>query len=52
MIVALIGLNQGFIQQDAYSAIILMSLLTTIIPPLIMRNLLYKKREEKTNGTQ
>ena len=52
MIVALIGLNQGFIKQDAYSAIILMSLLTTIIPPLIMRNLLFKKREEKTNGTQ
>jgi len=42
MIVALIGLSQGFIDQDAYSALILMSLLTTVIPPLIMRNLLYK----------
>jgi Kef-type K+ transport system membrane component KefB len=50
MIVALIGLNQGFIDQSAYSALILMSLLTTIISPLILRNVLFKKREEKADG--
>ena len=38
MIVALIGLDQYLINQSTYSALILMSLLTTIIPPLILRN--------------
>ena len=42
MIVALIGLGQNLINQSTYAAIILMSLVTTIIPPLIMRNWLYK----------
>jgi Na+:H+ antiporter len=42
MIVALIGLSQNLINQGTYSALILMSLLTTIIPPLILRNWLYK----------
>ena len=39
MIVALIGLNQKLIGQDTYAALILMSLLTTIIPPLVLRRL-------------
>jgi Kef-type K+ transport system membrane component KefB len=43
MIVALIGLSQGLISQSAYSALILMSLLTTIIPPLVLRNWLFKR---------
>ena len=43
MIVALIGLSQDLINQSTYSALILMSLLTTIIPPLILRNWLYKR---------
>jgi Kef-type K+ transport system membrane component KefB len=42
MIVALIGLDAGLIDQGIYSAIILMSLLTTVIPPLILRNWLFK----------
>jgi Kef-type K+ transport system membrane component KefB len=42
MLVALIGLGQGLINQGVYSALILMSLLTTIIPPLILRNWLFK----------
>jgi len=42
MIVALIGLNAGLISQSVYAAVILMSLLTTIIPPLLFRNLIYK----------
>ncbi|OGO30763.1 MAG: sodium:proton exchanger [Chloroflexi bacterium RBG_16_56_11] len=43
MIVALIGLSQNMISQSTYSALILMSLLTTIIPPLILRNWLFKR---------
>ena len=47
MIVALIGLNQGLIPQSTYSALILMALLTTVIPPIILRNWLFKERREK-----
>ena len=43
MIVALIGLSQNLINQSTYSALILMSLITTIIPPLILRNWLFKR---------
>ena len=43
MIVALIGLSQNMINQGVYSALILMSLITTIIPPLILRNWLYRR---------
>jgi Kef-type K+ transport system membrane component KefB len=43
MIIALIGLSQNLIDQNTYTAIILMSLLTTIIPPLIIRNWLFKR---------
>jgi Kef-type K+ transport system membrane component KefB len=42
MIVALIGLSQNLIDQSTYAALILMSLLTTIIPPVILRNWLFK----------
>jgi Kef-type K+ transport system membrane component KefB len=45
MIVALIGLNQQLIAPNIYAALILMSLLTTIIPPLIFRNWLFKSRK-------
>jgi Kef-type K+ transport system membrane component KefB len=44
MIVALIGLDQNLITQEGYVALILMSLLTTIIPPLLLRNWLFKTR--------
>lgn len=44
MIVALIGLNQNLINQDVYAALILMSLLTTIVPPVILRNFLFKSK--------
>ena len=43
MIVALIGLNAGLIQQDIYVSLVLMSLLTTIITPIILRNWLYRQ---------
>jgi len=44
MIVALIGLSKGWIQQDTYAALVMMSLLTTIIPPLVLRNWLFKRK--------
>jgi Kef-type K+ transport system membrane component KefB len=46
MIVALIGFDQNMITQSTYSAIILMSLLTTIIPPIVLRNWLFKRHPE------
>jgi len=47
MIIALIGLNQGLIMQNTYAALVLMSLLTTIIPPLILRNWLFKEKSKQ-----
>ena len=46
MIVALIGLSKKWIEQDVYVALVMMSLLTTIIPPLLLRNWLYKSRND------
>ena len=43
MIVALIGLNAGIIDQGIYVAIVLMSLLTTLVTPIVYRNCLLKK---------
>ena len=37
MIVALIGLNLGIIKQDIYVSLILMSILTTIFVPIVLR---------------
>jgi Kef-type K+ transport system membrane component KefB len=51
MIVALIGLNNNLIQQDTYAALVLMSLITTIIPPLILRNWFYRKKTVQTLPT-
>ena len=42
MIVALIGLNQKVIGQDIYVSLVLMSLLTTLFTPIVLRNWLYK----------
>jgi Kef-type K+ transport systems, membrane components len=42
MIVALIGLEKGIIGQGVYVAIVMMSLLTTIITPIVYRNWFYK----------
>jgi Kef-type K+ transport system membrane component KefB len=51
MIIALIGLQQGIIDQGLYVALVLMSLLTTVITPIIYRNWLYKG-ELGTIGTE
>ncbi|MBP9855383.1 MAG: cation:proton antiporter [Candidatus Omnitrophica bacterium] len=39
MIVGLIGLHQGLITQEIYAAIIFMSLLTTILTPIVLRRI-------------
>ncbi len=41
MIVALIGLNGGTIGQDVYVTVILMSLVTTIVTPIVLRGRLF-----------
>jgi Kef-type K+ transport system membrane component KefB len=46
MIVALIGLNRGILDQPLYAALVAMSLLTTIFPPLVIRNWIYGKWEK------
>ena len=47
MIIGLLGLNMALIGQDVYIAILMMSLLTTIITPLVYRGWLYKDLKEK-----
>ena len=47
MIIALIGLNQNLIMQNTYASLVLMSLLTTVIPPLILRNWLFKRESKE-----
>lgn len=42
MIVALLALNQGIIEQPAYVSLVIMSLVTTLIVPLVLRNWLYR----------
>jgi Kef-type K+ transport system membrane component KefB len=41
MIVALIGLNEAIIKQDIYLSLVVMSLLTTIFTPIILRSWYY-----------
>ena len=50
MIVALIGLEAGIIGQELYIAIVLMSVLTTIITPLIYRNWFFRESNGQKNG--
>ena len=42
MIVALIGLEAGLIGQGVYVTLVLMSLLTTLVTPIVYRNWFYK----------
>ncbi len=46
MIVALIGLTNRWIGQDVYGALVTVSLLTTVIPPILLRNWLFRKKRE------
>lgn len=43
MIVALIGLQEGVIDQSVYVTLVMMALLTTLITPLIYRNWLFRE---------
>ncbi len=43
MVIALLALNRGVIEQPAFVAIILMSLLTTLIVPIVFRTMIYKQ---------
>lgn len=42
MIVALIGLNAGVIGQEIFVAILLMSLVTTVVTPVVFQNWLLR----------
>jgi Kef-type K+ transport system membrane component KefB len=42
MVIALLALNRGVIEQPAYVALVLMSLITTLIVPIALRNWLYR----------
>ena len=48
MIIALVGLDRGLIGQDIYVSIIVMSLLTTILTPLLLRDWLFRGENRKT----
>jgi Kef-type K+ transport system membrane component KefB len=47
MIVALIGLDGGLIQQDIYVSIIIMSLVTTVVTPIVLRNWLFRENPRR-----
>jgi Kef-type K+ transport system membrane component KefB len=49
MIVALIGLEAGIIGQGVYVTLVLMSLLTTIITPIVYRNWFFRGEEGTYN---
>jgi Kef-type K+ transport system membrane component KefB len=42
MVIALLALNRGIIEQPAYVALVLMSLVTTLVVPVLLRNWLFK----------
>lgn len=42
MVIALLALNRGVIEQPAYVALVLMSLITTLVVPVLLRNWLYR----------
>jgi len=42
MVIALLALNRGVIDHPAYVALVLMSLITTLIVPIVLRNWLYR----------
>ncbi|TAJ45437.1 cation:proton antiporter [Methanofollis fontis] len=50
MIVALIGLNLGLLEGGIYVAIVLMSLITTVITPIVYRNWLFRKMDRQSPG--
>ncbi len=51
MIVALIGLEAGVINQGVYVVLVLMSLLTTVITPIVYRNWFFKADDCRYDAT-
>ena len=49
MIVALIGLNAGVVDQEIFVAVIMMSLITTVITPVVFQNWLLKPLPEQVD---
>ncbi|MFH1072740.1 MAG: hypothetical protein V1743_04900 [Nanoarchaeota archaeon] len=47
MIIALIALSQDLIGQDIYLALVLMSIITTILTPIILKNWLYRDERKQ-----
>ena len=52
MIIALLALNEKVIEQPAYVALVMMSLLTTLAVPLILRNWIYAEKSRHVGKTQ
>lgn len=50
IVVALIGLNRGVISNDVYSQVLLMSVLTSLFAPSLLRRLLVPMTEEAEEG--
>ena len=46
MIIALVGLSMGIINQDAFISIIMASLICTIITPLLLKDWLFREKHE------
>lgn len=42
MIIALLALNEGIIEQPSFVGLVLMSLLTTLVVPIVLKNWLYR----------
>tara|TARA_R110000822_G_scaffold187752_28_gene326968 strand:- start:33452 stop:34660 length:1209 start_codon:yes stop_codon:yes gene_type:complete len=52
MVVALLALNSGAIEQAAYTAMVLMSLLTAVFAPLVLRNWVYHNSAQQNSSHQ
>lgn len=52
MIVALIGLNAGVIGQEIFVAVILMSLITTVITPIVFQNWLLRPDRNTSENSE
>ncbi|MED5422300.1 MAG: cation:proton antiporter, partial [Pseudomonadota bacterium] len=44
MTIALLAFTSGVIEQPAFVGLIMMSLITTMVAPLLLKNVIYKER--------
>ena len=47
MIIALLALNENIIEQSAYVSLVMMSLLTTLIVPIVLKNWIYGEEQSQ-----